>query len=146
MSRPETPKTSVATLANLILAVSNNFSRRLRSAVRLSTSLRRYRVKSRGSRMGEGGTKLGRSAEDNPSGGLVLTSYENRVTTTVLPIDIENAHHNKPELTFKTAAGQHLLSRIQTADNIFNIPISKSTSTTVLANNAKPSFGSPGSK
>ena len=99
-----------------------------------------------GTTLPAGTYRVHRLSEDNPSGGLVLTSYENRVTTTVLPIDIENAHDNKPELTFKTAAGQHLLSRIQTADNIFNIPISKSTSTTVLANNAKPSFGSPGSK
>jgi hypothetical protein len=58
MSRPETPKTSVAVRANLILAVSNSFSRRLRPAIRLSTSLRRYRVKSRSSRMGEGGASL----------------------------------------------------------------------------------------
>ena len=31
ISRPETPKTSVATLANLMLALSSSFSRRLRS-------------------------------------------------------------------------------------------------------------------
>jgi hypothetical protein len=61
MSRPEAPKTSLTTLANLMLAVSSTFSRRLRSADRLSTSLRRYRVKSRSSRMGLGGTKLARS-------------------------------------------------------------------------------------
>ena len=38
ISRPETPKTSLATLASLIFAVSNSFSKRLRSADRLSTS------------------------------------------------------------------------------------------------------------
>ncbi len=99
-----------------------------------------------GTTLPAGTYRVHRLSEDNPSGGLVLTSYENRVISTVLPIEIESAHDNKPEVTFKTAAGQHLLSRIQTADNIFNIPISKSTNTAVLANNAKSSFGSPGSK
>lgn len=83
---------------------------------------------------------------DNPSGGLVLSSYENRVTTTVLPIDIESALVNKPEVAFETAGDQHLLSRIQTADHVFNIPIAKSTRTALLAHNANSSFGSPGSK
>lgn len=83
---------------------------------------------------------------DNPSGGLVLSSYENRVTTTVLPIDIESARVNKPEVAFETAGDQHLLSRIQTADHVFNIPIAKSTRTALLAHNANSSFGSPGSK
>jgi hypothetical protein len=99
-----------------------------------------------GTTLPAGTYRVHRLSEDNPSGGLILTSYENRVTIAVLPIDLESAHDNKPEVTFKTAAGQHLLSRIQTADNIFNIPISRSTSTAVLANNAKSSFGSPGSK
>ena len=40
-SRPDTPKTSEATLASLILAVSRSLRSRLRSAAWLSTSLRR---------------------------------------------------------------------------------------------------------
>ena len=39
--RPETPKTSVAALDNLMLALSSNLSKRLRSAAWLSTTLRR---------------------------------------------------------------------------------------------------------
>jgi hypothetical protein len=68
------------------------------------------------------------------------------VSTIVAPIEVESADNNKSEVTFKTVAGQHLLSRIQTADNVFNIPVSKSTNTAILANNAKSSFGSRGSK
>ena len=41
IARPETPKTSEATLASLMLAVSRSFRSRLRSAAWLSTSLRR---------------------------------------------------------------------------------------------------------
>jgi hypothetical protein len=99
-----------------------------------------------GTTLPAGTYRVHRLSEDDPYRGLVLTSYENRVSTTVVPIDIENADDNKSELTFKTAAGQHLLSRIQTADNVFNIPISKSTNTAILANDAKSSFGSRGSK
>jgi hypothetical protein len=78
--------------------------------------------------------RVHRLSEDDPSGGLFLSSYENRVTTTVLPIDMESARALKP-----------LASRIQTAEKVFNIPISKSTNTTLLANNAKSSLGSTGS-
>jgi hypothetical protein len=99
-----------------------------------------------GTTLPAGTYRVHRVSKDDPTGGLVFTSYENRVIATVLPIDIESAYNNKPEVTFKTAGGQHLLSRIQTVDNVFNIPISKSTNTAILANNAKSSFGSPGSK
>ena len=56
--RPDTPKTSLATLASLMLAVSRSFRSRLRSAAWLSTSSRRQRSSSRSSRSGRGGTKL----------------------------------------------------------------------------------------
>jgi hypothetical protein len=90
--------------------------------------------------------RVHRVSEDNPYGGLILTNNENSVSTIVAPIEVESADNNKSEVTFKTVAGQHLLSRIQTADNVFNIPVSKSTNTAILANNAKSSFGSRGSK
>ena len=99
-----------------------------------------------GTTLPAGAYRAHRLSDINPSGGLVLSSYENRVITTVLPIDIESAHDNKPELTFETAGDQHVLSQVQTADHVFNIPISKSDNTALLANNAKSSYGSPGSK
>jgi hypothetical protein len=82
---------------------------------------------------------------DDPSAGLVFTSYENRVTIAVLPIDLKSARDNKPELTFETAGHEHILSRIQTSDNVFDIPVSKSKNTAVLANGKSPS-GSSGGK
>jgi hypothetical protein len=99
-----------------------------------------------GTTLPAGTYRVHRLSEDNPSGGLILSSYENRVAITVLPIDIESAHVRKPEATFEAAGDQHILSRIETGDNVFNIPIAKSTRTAVLAHNAKSSFGSPGSK
>src|SRR5687768_17477753 len=59
MAVPDTPKTSVATLDNLMLAVSSSLSVRLRSAARVSARVRRWRRRSRSSRITGGGPKLG---------------------------------------------------------------------------------------
>jgi hypothetical protein len=99
-----------------------------------------------GTTLPAGTYRVHRFSDRNPSGGLVLSSYENSAIATVLPIDIESAHVNKPELIFETAGDQHVLSQVQTADHVFNIPISKSNNTALLANNAKSSYGSPGSE
>lgn len=83
---------------------------------------------------------------DDPSTGLVLSSYQNRVTIAVLPIDVATARAIKPELTFETDGHEHVLSRIRTDENIFDIPVSKSKNTRFLANNAKPSLGGSAGK
>jgi hypothetical protein len=90
--------------------------------------------------------RVHRLTETDPSGGLVLTTYDNRVVATVLPIDVEGARDNNPKVSFEIAAGQHFLNRIQTAENIFDIPVARSTSTVVAANNTGASFGNSGSK
>lgn len=90
--------------------------------------------------------RLHRLSDANPSGGLVLSSYENRVTSVVFPIDIENAIVYKPQLIFETIGGQRVLSRIQTGDNVFDIPIAKSSNNMMLATKAKSSLGNPGGK
>ena len=61
MSRPETPSTSVATPASLMLASSSTFWMRLAAADRSWINCVRCRVRSRNSRIGCGGTKLARS-------------------------------------------------------------------------------------
>ena len=58
MAQPETPNTSLATPESLMLAPSSSFSTRLRAAVRVSISVRRWRINSRRSRIAGGGTKL----------------------------------------------------------------------------------------
>lgn len=90
--------------------------------------------------------RVHRLSNANPSGGLVLSSYGNRVTSVVLPIDIKNATLYKPQLTFEAIGGQRVLSRIQTGDNVFDIPIAKSNNNMMLATKTKSSFGNPGSK
>src|SRR5512135_1728645 len=61
MARPETPRTSVATEASLMLASSSTFGIRLATAAFSATSWLLCRVKSRSSRIGLGGMKLPRS-------------------------------------------------------------------------------------
>jgi hypothetical protein len=61
IARPETPKVSLATHASLIPASSRTLCSRCASRVRSWTSALRYRVRSRSSRIGLGGTKLGRT-------------------------------------------------------------------------------------
>ena len=61
MSRPDTPNTSLTTTDTLIIASSSSFSTRCFSAVRAVIRSTRYRVRSRNSRIGAGGTKLARS-------------------------------------------------------------------------------------
>ena len=90
--------------------------------------------------------RLHRLSDANRSGGLVLSSYGNRVTSVVLPIDIKNATVYKPQLTFEAIGGQRVLSRIHTGDNVFDIPIAKSNNNMMLATKTKSSFGNPGSK
>lgn len=92
------------------------------------------------------GTYQVHRVSDDPSSGLVLSSYEHHVITTVFPIDVESARANKPEVTFETAGDEHHLSRIQTANNVFNIPVSKPANNGILANNGKTSSGGSRSK
>jgi hypothetical protein len=55
---------------------------------------------------------------------LVISSYENNVSATVLATEVESAPVNKPQVTFETAGNEHFLSKIETADNLFTIPVS----------------------
>jgi hypothetical protein len=87
-----------------------------------------------------------RVSESEPSGGLLLTNRQDHAIAAVLPIDMEATRAFKPELTFETAGDLHVLTQVQTADHIFNIPVSKSSTAALLANNAKFSFGHPGSR
>jgi hypothetical protein len=61
IARPDLPSSVEATDVNLIPASCITFSSRWIARVRSSTSVRRYRVKSRSARISAGGTKLGRT-------------------------------------------------------------------------------------
>ena len=61
MARPDTPTIEDATEDSLIPASSSSFSSRCTSRVRSSMTVLRYRVNSRSSRIGGGGTNDGRT-------------------------------------------------------------------------------------
>ena len=65
------------------------------------------------------------------SEGLVLSSLDNRAGVIVLPIEVEDARGDKPQLTFERVGDQHFLSKIETADSVYNIQVSRSA--TLLA-------------
>jgi len=63
---------------------------------------------------------------DDKFAGLILSSHENRTSVFVHPIEIESAHADKPSVSFERVGEQHFLSRIQTGNDVYNIPLSRS--------------------
>jgi hypothetical protein len=63
---------------------------------------------------------------DDRFAGLILSSYENRISVFVHPVEIESAYANKPHLSFERVGEQRFLSRIQTTDDVYNLPVSHS--------------------
>jgi hypothetical protein len=63
--------------------------------------------------------------------GLILSSFENRAGAIVHPIEVESTdevestHDGKPHVSFEIAGGEYFLSKIETADNVFTIPVSR---------------------
>jgi hypothetical protein len=44
----------------------------------------------------------------------------------VLSTTVESTQADKPEVSFEQVGGQHFLSKIETADHVFTIPVSRS--------------------
>jgi hypothetical protein len=63
---------------------------------------------------------------DDRRGPLMLTSRDNGTSVFVLPYVSESTSADKPEVDFQRVGEQHLLSTIQTALDIFQIPVSRS--------------------
>ena len=57
--------------------------------------------------------------------GLIFSSFENRTGVIVHPIEVQAAPADKTQVSFETAGGEHFLSKIQTAENVFTIPVSR---------------------
>jgi hypothetical protein len=56
---------------------------------------------------------------------LVISSFENRAGVLVQPIEVAGkTDTEKPSVSFQTVGDQHLLSRIETAEHVFTIPVS----------------------
>ncbi len=57
---------------------------------------------------------------------LVLSSFENRASAFVLPIEVESSHADKAQVSFEEVGGEHFLSKIETGDHSFTISVSRS--------------------
>jgi hypothetical protein len=67
---------------------------------------------------------VNRVSEDKWAG-LIFSSVENRGSAIVHPIKVESTTDGKAHVSFETAGGEHFLSKIETADNVFTIPVSR---------------------
>jgi hypothetical protein len=82
-----------------------------------------------------------RRISDDPADGLYLANFEHHASVIVHPIEIEDAPSNKPTVSFQRVGGELFLNRIQTADRVYNLPVSR---TQIMRASAQPAQG-PGS-
>jgi hypothetical protein len=55
---------------------------------------------------------------------LVLSSFENNVSALILPTEVTSCFDEKAKLTFEQVGDEHFLSKVETADHVFTIPVS----------------------
>jgi len=71
------------------------------------------------------GTYRVNRVSDDKREGLIFSSVENRASAIVHPIEVESAPADKAQVSFEKAGEEHFLSKIETADNVFTIPVSR---------------------
>ena len=57
---------------------------------------------------------------------LVLSSFENNVSTMVHPAEVESSSDDKAQVSFEEVGGEYFLSKIETANHLFTISVSRS--------------------
>jgi hypothetical protein len=57
---------------------------------------------------------------------LVFSSFDNRTSAIVLATDVENIPADKAQISLEQVEGRYFLSKIETADHVFNFPVSRS--------------------
>jgi hypothetical protein len=63
---------------------------------------------------------------DDKFDGLILSNHDHRIGVFVHPIEIEGTSADKPQVSFRRVGGQLFLTRIQTAYDVYNIPVPRS--------------------
>ena len=64
---------------------------------------------------------------------LMITSRDTGTSVFLNPIEMEDASTYKPKVSFRNIGEQHFLSRIQTADYVYNFHVSRSVTQAVAA-------------
>ena len=89
------------------------------------------------------GTYRVKRANDHDTRVLAITSFENRQGVLLLSSDISPTREDKPALSFDVIGNQHFLSRIETGEHIFTIPVSaKANQLVAMKNQTTPSASS----
>jgi len=70
------------------------------------------------------GTYRVNRTNDHDSRVLAITSFENRDGALLLSSDISPTREGKPTLTFQRVGDQYFLSKIETGEHIFTLPLS----------------------
>jgi hypothetical protein len=71
---------------------------------------------------------------------LSISSFENRTGALLISSEVSEAREYKPTLTFQHVGDQYFLSKIETAEHIFTIPVSaKPAPVVAMKNQSSPS-------
>ena len=68
---------------------------------------------------------------------LILSSFESRAGLMVRSTEVKSTRADKPEVSFEQIDGQYFLSKIETADHVFTIPVSRSEILEAAAKSAR---------
>jgi len=63
---------------------------------------------------------------DDKHGGLILSNHESRTSVFVLPVGVERASEDKPEVSFQRVGEQLFLSSIRTLQDVYDIAVPRS--------------------
>ena len=86
-----------------------------------------------GTTLPAGSYEVRRSSNRVESRILLLSSYNNRASVLLVPFEVKNARNNKPQVSFERVGQQYVLSKIQTAQNVYEISISRPSPEMLLA-------------
>ena len=84
-------------------------------------------------------------ANDRDNRVLAITSLENREGVMLLSSEVSPTREDKPALRFEVVGDQHFLSRIETGEHIFTIPVSNKAANQVVAMEKQSTPGGSGS-
>jgi hypothetical protein len=68
---------------------------------------------------------ISRALEGNGGRVLLLTSFENRASVFIIPVQFESAPADKVSVTFQQVVDHYVLTVIQTGDHSFTAPVSR---------------------
>jgi hypothetical protein len=72
------------------------------------------------------GTYTVKRLKDNDPNVLILGSFENRASAIVVSTQVEISSADKAKVSLEQVGGEYFLSKIETADHLFTIPVSRS--------------------